>query len=143
MAKSRPRPSDPTGEKISVGPEERALFKRWREENGLNQKAFSKKVGASQGTISNLESGKHTQIKKSTYAKLILLCRRPDASPNTERMVQEIIGELVGVPESSLGVVRDLVRALKKTAPQPGGSNDTTSLDRDRSGSSKGTRSNE
>jgi transcriptional regulator with XRE-family HTH domain len=132
MAKSRPRVSGPAGEKISVGPEERAFFKERREAKGYDQKVLGKKVGASQATISNLESGRHPQVTKATYAKLVQLLGKSPVTPNAERMFQEIVGDLVDVPESSLNAVRELVRALKQAAPQTGGADDTNDVERDR-----------
>jgi transcriptional regulator with XRE-family HTH domain len=143
MAKSQPRPDRRTGEKITVGPEERAFFKEQREKKGFDQKELGKKVGASQATISNLESGRHPQVTKATYAKLVQLLGKSAVTPNAEQMFHEIVGDLAGVPESSLHAVRELVRALKQAAPRTGGGNDTTNLDGDRTRTGKGTRSSE
>jgi transcriptional regulator with XRE-family HTH domain len=141
MAKSRSRIDQPGGEKISVGPDERAFFKMRREAKGLGQAELGKKVGASQGTISNLESGRHTQVTKTTYAKLVQVLGKSPTSPNAQQVFKEIVGDLVDVPESQLNAVRDLVRALKSSAaPQPRGDNEQTRLDGDRPRTGKGSR---
>lgn len=113
MAKARPRLNQPTGGVVSVGPEERAWFKKQREAKKLGQAELGKKVGASQGTISNLESGKHPQINKSVYDGLIRVLGRADSIPNIQDVQREIAHEMADAPESALVAARELLRALK------------------------------
>lgn len=142
MAKPRSPVRQPKGEKISVGPQERAWFKKQREIRGLNQGQLATKVRASQGTISNLESGKHTQIKKQTYALLVQMFGRPAGIENSQQVVEDILNDLAHVPESNLAAVLQLVRALKVT-PEAGGGDEQAGLDRDRARARKGTNQND
>lgn len=117
MAKSRL--VQPKGEKISVGPEERAFFKKQREEKGLEQKQLAVKVGASQSTISNLESGRHPQVNRATYAKLKQVLGTFEAGATSEALYKRIVDGLMLLNENNLATTADLVDSLKERQKPP------------------------
>lgn len=142
MAKTRSRLTQPKGETISVGPEERAWFKHRRETKKLGQKELGVKVGASQGTISNLENGTHPQIKRSVYAGLRRVLGDFETTNTTDSLRRELDIELPGLAESDLEAVVALARHLKKSrqpAAPTGGADDTTGLDGDSSSNRRRT----
>jgi transcriptional regulator with XRE-family HTH domain len=112
MAKTS-RTTQPRGEKISVGPEQRAWFKAQREARGIDQKVLAGRVGASQATISNLESGRHPQISKTLYAKLVRLFGQPEGTTEVDQTFRELVDDLAPLGEANLKAVRDLVKALR------------------------------
>lgn len=60
----------PSGQLISVGPEERERLKARRIELEMHQDEIAARVGVAPATISNLETGRSKQVKKVVYAKI-------------------------------------------------------------------------
>lgn len=109
-------PKRPTGDKITVGPEERARFKMLREAKKLDQKEVGRMVGVSGATISNLETGRHPQIYRETYVKLkmVLQAETPERMSAGEAY-KAIANEVSDLAESDQQVVLSVIRTLKKT----------------------------
>jgi transcriptional regulator with XRE-family HTH domain len=120
MAKTRSRLEQPGGDRISVGPEMRAWFKTQREAKKLGQGTVGKKVGLSQGSISNLENGTHPQITKAAYAKLLRLFGTPDAPDGadlggeTDALFGELVKQATPLTESDMRLAVALVRQLRE-----------------------------
>jgi len=115
MARSRGgRIDQPHGEKISVSPEERATFKRMREANGWSQDELAAMVHVSNGTISNLETGRHGQVYKSTYAEILRVLKLGKKT-NTEfadERFKRIVAKLVQLDERGQLAVEALADAM-------------------------------
>jgi transcriptional regulator with XRE-family HTH domain len=120
MAKTRARLTQPGGDRISVGPELRAWWKQQRETKKLGQLALGRKVGLSQGSISNLENGTHPQITKSAYAKLLRLLGTPGDAPRSEvdgaadAVFDELVEAAGPLSESDMRLAVALVRQLRE-----------------------------
>ncbi len=119
MARSKGRIEQPTGGKVDVGPEERAEFKRLRKKAGLTQIQLAEKVHVSNGTISNLESGKHPQVYKSTYAELVLVLKMgkvdDDKGSRFRRLVQKYL-RLDGRGEAAVEALIDSLLTSSTTS---------------------------
>jgi transcriptional regulator with XRE-family HTH domain len=102
--------------KITVGADERKVLKARRETLGLTQRELAAKVGTTNGTISNLENGKHPQIKWSTYARLryVLFKEKAVVEENVDDVMKDIADELPTLDAHALKAVRTLVSSLKK-----------------------------
>lgn len=109
-----------TSGKVTVGKEERELFKQLREKLGYTQRDLAKKVKATSGTISNLENGKHTQIKRETYVRLrmTLLREKTVDESAAERHIMSIVSKFDTLDEEDLrhidGVIDLLVNKKRK-----------------------------
>lgn len=84
MAK-RGRIEQPSGPVIDVTPEKRARLKELRKLKGLTQDQLANKIGVSNGTISNLETGRHGQVHLSTYMEIVALLEGADNDGHDER----------------------------------------------------------
>ena len=60
----------PKGPLIDVDPEERKELTALRKKKGWTQQQLATKAGLTNGTISNFESGKSKQLRKSVYAAI-------------------------------------------------------------------------
>ena len=119
MAKTRGRIPQPKGGKITVGPEERAHLKKLREAKGLDQDEVAAKIGVSQGTISNLESGRHDQMTKAKYAELIRVLGAGGESLANEDAYRRIVNAAATLEADQLAVVAATIEALASAAKKP------------------------
>jgi transcriptional regulator with XRE-family HTH domain len=104
----------PEGEMITVGDDERRRFKELRLKKKLGQDEVARKVGASQGTISNLENGKHTQIKKTVYANLLRLFGTENKSVEIEDGWRRMVTSGATLTADEIAVVNATIDALNK-----------------------------
>jgi transcriptional regulator with XRE-family HTH domain len=102
--------------KITVDEAERKLIKERRESLGLTQRQLAAKAGTTNGTISNLENGKHPQIKQSTYMKIryVLFKEKTIPEGNTDALFKDIAVDLPDLDQQGLEVIRSVIRSLKK-----------------------------
>ena len=114
MARSKGRIAQTDSEKITVGPEERVRIKKAREGRGWKQKELGDRVGVSQGTISNLESGKHPQIYKSVYAAIRRVLHLSDEMAASDEVYRQIVEGALELGESEQRAVAALIDQLKK-----------------------------
>lgn len=107
--------------KVTVDELERKLFRERREKLGLKQRDLGKKVGASGGTISNMENGVHPQIKRETYARLriVLLGDRSDPVDTVDDVYQDIVSDLPDLDRTKLVEIRALVKMMKESSKKP------------------------
>lgn len=70
-------PAEPTDPLVKVSNAERKAWKRQREKRELTTRQLAALAGTSNGTISNIERGKHRQIKRSLYISLVRALFRP------------------------------------------------------------------
>jgi len=108
--------TQPKDGKITVDADERKLLKERREAMGLTQRELAKKVGTTNGTISNLENSKHSQIKWSTYVRLryVLFKEKTTPEESVDDVMKDIAEELPTLDAHALKAVRTLVSNLKK-----------------------------
>lgn len=112
MAKISGRIGQPRGGKITVGPDERARLKQLRTSKGIDQGELAAKIGVSQATISNLESGRHPQMTKDKYAALVrVLGAQADAMTN-EDAFRRIVQAATALEDEQLAVAVATIEAL-------------------------------
>lgn len=122
MTRNKRKPPRPQGDKITVGPDERAWFKAERIHKGMEQKEVAAKVGCSPSTISNLETGRHPQIFKSVYIGLCALFPKEgttDAPSNTTDWFSKIADGAATLPESDQELVSRFIETLKQSRTKP------------------------
>lgn len=69
-SRKKPQKPHPEGALITISKEERTAFKDKRTEKKLKQSELAGRIGVSNGTISNIENGKHLQVKATVYFQL-------------------------------------------------------------------------
>lgn len=106
----------PADGKITVDADERKLFKERRIALGLTQRELAAKARTTNGTISNLEKGKHPQIKRSLYLRLKFVLFREKAEPGdaSSEMYKELSDVAVGLDRKHLAHLLETARSLKK-----------------------------
>src|SRR3990167_10473230 len=108
----------PTEEVVSLTPAERQRLRARRQDKKLKQSDLATKIGVTPATISNIETGRHQQVKKSIYAKLVqaLFGKAADAS-SVERNAEAfktIVDGAVQLDEAGLRAVSALVASLAR-----------------------------
>jgi transcriptional regulator with XRE-family HTH domain len=116
MAKTRGRIPQPKGGKITVGPEERVRLKDLRETKGLKQGELAAKIGVTQGTISNLESGRHPQMARDKYAALIRVLGADSESMSNEEAYRRLMNAGSVLSGDQLATAVTIVEALAAAA---------------------------
>lgn len=115
MAKPRGRQAHPGGALQGVTPDERAAIKARRLELGWHQKDVARKAGTSTATISNLESGRSGQTRRSVYLKARLVLFGPEGS-NVDAhsdTYKKILDGAMELDETKRQAVLALVEALR------------------------------
>lgn len=117
VTKRTGRQKHPEGGVIDLTPEERARFKKRREDLKLTHRSLAKKIGASSGTISNIETGRYGQTSRVHYAAAYVVLFGGDVRANVEGDVwKRLIGALVLNPEMWPGVTA-MVEEMTKQKP--------------------------
>ena len=106
----------PTDGRITVDADERKLFKQRRVELGLTQRELALRAHTTNGTISNLEKGKHPQIKRSLYMRLRFILLRDKAEPSAriDEMYKELSEVATDLDEKHMAHLLETARSLKK-----------------------------
>jgi len=120
MADKRPRAAEKrprfTGPKITLSKEERDRLRAQREARGLTTQQLADRVGASQASISNLETGRHPQVYKALYMRVVKYLFRPgDREPaaDEEAAFFELTNDLADLTGKEIAAARAFVAALK------------------------------
>lgn len=117
-ASGKGRQVHPKGGVITVGPDERLEFRVQREKLKLRQEDLALKVGVSPATISNLETGRHPQIKKDVYAKIrrvLHLAAAGRDGEDSDEAFRAIVAGVIDLDEGGQRVVAALIESLKKS----------------------------
>jgi transcriptional regulator with XRE-family HTH domain len=107
----------PKGGLMSVPRDERLRMRARREEMGLRQEDAAARINVVPATISNIESGRSVQVKKSVYAKYRrLLFRSPDEISNSsnDEVFAAIVDGAIGLRPAEEQAVRDYIETLKR-----------------------------
>lgn len=109
----------PTGELITVGPEERERLKKQRLKRDLLGRDLAARVGVTAATISNLETGRSKQVKKTVYAKIYrVLFGSPETAAavaqDKDASYRKIVEGALELDEHQQKAVADLIDSLKK-----------------------------
>ncbi len=109
---------EPVDELITLSKKERVDIRVAREKADLTQRQLATKVGVTSATISNVETGRHPQIRRSLYAELQRVLFRTSASPTTpgsDIAYRSLVEKLVDMDEQKLNTIAVVAEALKKT----------------------------
>lgn len=122
VEKRRPAPGKQprfTGPKMTLTKEERERIKNQRIKRGLTGEELASRIGTTQGSISNLETGKrHPQVYKSLYVRVVRYLFRPsDREPASDEdaafvALSNEISDLNGL---DIAALRATVAALKSS----------------------------
>lgn len=115
MPKTRGHQAHPEGPKITVGPEERTRIKEMREKRGLLQKELATRARTTQGTISNLESGRHEQIYLKVYQRILGVLNIEGEAHQANEYYDRIVAGAANLPESEKKMVASFIEMLEKT----------------------------
>jgi transcriptional regulator with XRE-family HTH domain len=114
MAKTKGRESHPEGAKTTVSADERAEVKRLREAKGWSQKELATRARTTQGTISNLESGR-TQPYLSVYQRIVAVLHGKEPGPASENSLRRISSGAARLDDANRRAVETLIEALLKS----------------------------
>ena len=110
----RPRPA---GALITLDAVERKRLRDRRISKGWDQKDVAKRIGVTAPTISNIETGRHPQIRKAVYADLLrVLFRSQDTETNaaSDAAFRSIVEDLVDLDLDQQLAVQAIVKTVKK-----------------------------
>jgi len=114
MAEKYPRL---TGPKMTLTKEQRDRLRQLRERKGLTGTQLAKRIGVTQGSISNLETGKrHPQVYRMLYTRVVrYLARASDhgAAPDEDESYIALTDDIKDLYGPDIQAVRALVVALK------------------------------
>lgn len=107
----------PDGPLISVDQKEREALKARRIKLELRQEDLAERAGCSPATISNLESGRSSQVRKKVYARIRRSLREPkvaiSATDESDATFRKIVDDALDLTEKDLRVVAALIDSLK------------------------------
>jgi transcriptional regulator with XRE-family HTH domain len=115
MAKAKERQDHPDGPKMTLTSDQRAAFKLLRQGKGLSQQQLAHLMGVSNGTISNLENGRHEQVFVSTYTEAVRVLKATEiAKKNSDREMRfsRIVEKLMQLDARSELAVEALIDSL-------------------------------
>jgi transcriptional regulator with XRE-family HTH domain len=104
----------PDGPLISLTAKERADLKAKREAKGFTTRELAARAGTTQGTISNVETGRHPQVRRGVYARIRRALRdQSPAAADADHVFKEIVEDAVDLTPEQLVLVRGLVKTVK------------------------------
>ena len=110
----RGRIDQTTGPVIDLTPDERVEFKRLRKAKGLSQQELADKIGVSNGTISNIETGGSSQPRRGPYFAALAYLKGKKEAPDQdagERM-KRVIEKYMKLDERGEKAVEALIDSL-------------------------------
>ncbi len=105
----------PKGALVTISDIERARCRDRRVFLGLRQEDLATRVGVTTATISNFESGRSRQIRKTVYAKIKRTLRVSDdtSAPNDDEFAR-VVEDLIDLDARGMRAVVALIDSLKK-----------------------------
>ena len=109
----------PKGPMIDIGPAERSRLLKLRGERGLTQAQLAARAGVTNGTISNVESGKSKQVRKAVYAAIVRALKAKggttlDEDAKQSETFQKFVAVAADLTAEQLEVLLPLVENLRK-----------------------------
>ena len=102
---------------VTVDGRERQEFRRLRDEAGMTQRDLAERIGVTPATISNVETGRHPQLRRSHYAKLRRALgaggRATDIAEAKDALYRGLVGDLADLEEKELRLVAAIVRTIR------------------------------
>lgn len=112
------RQAKPKGDVLTPTSDERKAVRVARELKTWTTTYVAKKIGVSQGTISNIETGAHTkQVRRDVWLKLVRLLKMDttNENPQREKNFKEIAERLPLLSPETEEQVLALLRAMTTT----------------------------
>lgn len=113
MVKKTGRETHPEGEKVSLPKDERHRLKELREKRGWSQAELARRTGTTQGTISNLESGK-TQPYLSVYQRVVAVLHGKEIGADAEDALRRINAGAAQLEDGNRKAVESIIESLLK-----------------------------
>lgn len=110
----------PEGAKMDVSQNERDRLKGLREGRGWTQQQFARRIGLTNGTISNFESGKSKQVFRTVYAKIVRALDPKHATMSESEArahsaaFSSFVVDIADLTLEQLEALRPVVQTLKK-----------------------------
>lgn len=107
----------PEGPLVSVSREKRRQWKLRREELKLTQRKLAALVGVTSGTISNLETGRHPQVRRNVYASLERKLSHVESVPeavSNDNVYRELVENTFDMSDEELAIVLAVAKTVKK-----------------------------
>lgn len=115
MAKSERRDRLASGPKMDVPSEERTRLRDLREGRGWSQQQLADKIGVSNGTISNLETGGSGQVYKAVYAEVVRVLKAGDEATEADaNRFMRAVKRLLELDERGWAIVEAVLDAQPK-----------------------------
>jgi transcriptional regulator with XRE-family HTH domain len=103
----------PGGPVMDVTPEERARFKDLRKSKGMTQPQLAARIGVSDATISNIETGRSRQVNRTAYLAAMMVLQSDGLTPHAMRdeRIKRILDKLMKIDERGLTTVEATIDA--------------------------------
>ena len=116
MAKSKQgRLNQPSGDVVTISDDERKAWRDARVKNGWSTRFLAERVPCSNGTISNYETGKSSQIKRVYYVELARIFKTGKASlgedKGEEALWKDVVDKIAGLDSAGLAMVQAFINA--------------------------------
>lgn len=108
----------PTGGVVTIDGTERSRLKAGREAKELTQGQLAKRIGVTPATISNIETGRHPQVKKTVYAKLVRALFGKDdrqATETSDLVFTDLVASTMDLSVDQQLALLAIARTLKNT----------------------------
>lgn len=92
-------------------------MKELREKKGLDQRELATRVGVTPATISNIETGRSKQVRKSVYAAVLRVLSRKDSAPaasGSDEVLKQLVEGMLELDDEKQRMVLGIVNSLKK-----------------------------
>lgn len=116
----------PDGPMMTLSQEQRARLLAARKAKKWRQQDVAKRVNVSHATISNIEKGRHPQVRQKVYAELVRLFsgNEPDehVAAQSDALIGAIIDEAAPLNQEDQQLVLNMIQGLKRArSGQSGG----------------------
>ena len=114
---TKPKPLDEVG--VEITDAKRKMLRVLRKKKGWSMEEAGRRSGLSDGTISNLENGRQTTLKKRKYARLMHAYSSPepvhDGIDGAQSTYARIVDLAASFDENQLQVLLSTAESLAKT----------------------------
>lgn len=116
-AASKGKQPRPEGALITIDADERVRLRELRKKRGWQQGELAKRIGVTPSTISNIETGRYPQVRKSVYAALLRALRStgaPDTTAEELAVFRELVDNLVDLGVDQQRQIIAIVQMARK-----------------------------
>lgn len=109
------QPNRVGGDLIALDKDERGRIRDRRKELGLTQPQLATAIDVAPATISNLESGRSRQVRRSVYADVVrhLFGKQDPAAHASEDLYKQLVEGLAAMTDADRSIVAGLITSLQ------------------------------